>query len=140
VSEVVNKAIAEAIKPFDEKLSGLTKAEQERAEKAGRAQAMARLQERVGKFDETLIEKEIARLSEYPPEAKEEALLDLLYHSVRGRENPAELERRAAASASKKRPPSATSTPGVNPGERDPNKMSEEERAEAALAILNRSG
>ena len=138
VREVVKEALAESLKPYDEKFSGLEKAEKERATKAATADVHSRLRAEKGDFDEEMLNSEFTKFQSIPTQDLEYAFRRLLLHSVRGRENPAELERRTAENAARRRAPSVTSTPGVKPTVLDPNKMSEEQRAQAAIAELDK--
>lgn len=127
----------EKLKPIIERQEGYDKAEAERAAEGRRKAAFKRIQERFGSdIQESVFTEELKRIQDIPKQDVEYALYELLLHSHRGRTNPAELERRAAESASRKKTPSLTSTPGVKPTGRDPNAMSPAERREAAAKLL----
>lgn len=124
------------LKPVTDKQEGLDKAEEGRRSTARRDAAAARYLERDPTFDRAAAEGELKRIQDIPPDDLEYALYDLLWSSVRGRENPAELERRAAAAAARPRTPSVKSTPGVKPTGRDPNDMTAAERREAGKKLI----
>lgn len=134
----VQKLLDERLKPYEEKIKEFDRIEGERKAAERRQQVIGRLKERYGDLDESMFEKEMARLMEVPDEDRDYALMELLYHAVRGRETPAEIERRAADKP--RRPPSVTSTPGVKNTGRDPATMSRRELAKAAEEALAAKG
>lgn len=136
--DLVRQVVQEELKPLQEWKSEKDKADEERKAQESRAAAFRRLKERYEDADESLLEKEMKRLQDIPPQDAEFAIMELLHHAVRGRETPAELERRMAAG--KRRPPSVTSTPGKTSGDGDDIEgLPIEEirkRAEATLAKM----
>lgn len=136
----LDKVLEEKLKPFQSKIQEYERIEQERREEAQRQKAIARLKERYGDVDEGIFQQEINRLRGVPDQDREYALMELLYHANRGRMSPAELERKAAQSATKKRNPSVTSTPTPKDSGEDPSKLSESQMRQRAEEILKENG
>jgi hypothetical protein len=127
----------EKLRPIIEKQEGLEKAEESRAAAGRQEAARGRMKERYPGFDDSLVQAEMKRIQELPKQDMDYALYELMWNVVQGRSNPAELERRSAEAAARRKSPSVTSTPGVKPTGRDPNGMSPSERREAGLRLLN---
>ena len=137
VREAVREAMAESQKATDERFSGLEKTRDEGVAKATTQNVDRRLREDEGEFDQAMLDAEFQKFQSMPRQDLEYAFRRLLLQSVRGRDTPAELERRAAENAGKRRAPAVTSTPGVKPAEFDPNTATEDQRREAALDVLD---
>lgn len=128
-----DQLLEEKLKPVQEKLSAYEKAEQQRQAQVKRQRAISRLKSQYEDADDKVLMAELNRLQEVPDEDQEYALYELLYHALKGKTTPAEIERKFAESQSKRRPPSVTSTPGRTRGDADVTKMSRAERAEYAM-------
>jgi len=135
-SPELDKLLEERIKPIQEKLSEYEKAEQQRQAEARRQQAISRLREQYGDVDDSQLLAELNRLQEVPDDQGEYALYELLYHALRGKTTPAQIEKKFAEKQGQRRPPSVTSTPGRVKSEPDVTKMSRSERAECAIRQL----
>lgn len=133
-STVVEQMLQEKLKPYEEKFSELERDKQERAARERREAAIERLKGKYEDLDPGIFDQEFKRLEEIPEEARDEALLELIYHSVRGRETPAAIERKMAQSAGGR--PSVRSTPGSKSAGIDATKLSPAERREAAAREL----
>ena len=133
----LERLLDEKLKPITEKQEGYEKAEADRGASGRRDAARSRMKERYPNFDDSLVQGELKRIGEHPPQDMEYALYELMWNVVQGRTNPAELERKAAEAATRTKNPSVTSTPGAKPTGRDPNDMSPAERREAARKLLH---
>jgi hypothetical protein len=132
----LDRLLEERMKPFQEKLSEYEKIEMQREAEARRQQAVNRLRERYPDADDSKIVGYLQQLQQIPQQDSEYALYELLYHALRGKETPAQVEQKFAQQAAKRRPPSVTSTPGRNDSGVDVTKMSKKEQAEYAASLL----
>lgn len=133
----LDRLLEERIKPINEKLSKYEKAEQEREASQRRQKTFEQLENNIEGFDRSQVLAEINRLQETPQDKAEAALYELVHYALQGKRTPADVERKFAETASKRRPPSVTSTPGRGKQEPDPSKMSRSEQQEYALRIMD---
>jgi hypothetical protein len=133
----LDQLLEERLKPFNEKLSKYEKAEQERNAEQRREKTFKQLEGEVEGFDRSQVLAEINRLQELPEDRGEAALYELVHYALQGKRTPADVERKFAESASKRRPPSVTSTTGRGKQEPDPSQMSRSEQQEYALRIMD---
>jgi len=118
----VERLVKEATKPFQDELSQLKEAEARRAEEAARNRAFEAVAGKYKDFNRNQIESAIRRIDEIPKERQLEALVDMIYHAERSRGGLGEIERKAAMTGSKAKPPPATGTikePQGTPKSRD---------------------
>jgi len=135
---LVEQTLDSRLKPFEEKISEWEKAEQERVAGRAREEAYQRLSERYKDFDRKKIESEFNRMRDIPEQDLQYSLFELLYHAARGKEDPAELERKAAEAASRPRRPSVIPSPGQKDDGVDLTKLSDRETREQATAELKK--
>lgn len=131
--DLIRQIAKEELKPFEEFKSEYEKEKEARKAQEVRQRAISRMRESDPHFDESLVERYLKGYEEYPPEEQQYAALRVAWDAVRGSMSAAELERRAAESNAKRRPPNLTSTPGTKNAEIDVSKMTEQEMREAAL-------
>lgn len=135
----LDKILEDRLKPVQEKLSKYEEAEQRREQEALRRQVLEGLRGDYEDFDESAINGELNRLQSVgqDPVSQQKALYELLYYAMKGKQTPAQVERKFAEQASKKRPPSVTSTSGRGKQEPDVTKMSRSEMREYAERFLD---
>ena len=135
----LDKILEERLKPVQEKLSKYEEAEQQRQQEATRRQVLEALRGDYEDFDESMVAGEINRLQSIgdDPIAQQRALYELVYHAMKGKQTPAQVEKKFAENASKRRPPSVTSTTGRGKSEPDVAKMSRSEMREYAERFLD---
>lgn len=135
----LDRLLEERMKPIQEKISEYEKIEQQREADRRRQTAVSRLKERYPDADDKKITGYLQQLQQIPQQDSEYALYELLYHALRGKETPAQVEQKFAQQAAKRRPPSVTSTPGRKDSGVDVTKMSKKEQAEYAASILDQT-
>lgn len=135
----LDKILEERLKPVQEKLSKYEEAEQQRQQEATRRQVLEALRGDYEDFDESMVAGEINRLQSIgdDPIAQQRALYELVYHAMKGKQTPAQVEKKFAENASKRRPPSVTSTTGRGKSEPDVAMMSRSEMREYAERFLD---
>ena len=131
----VERIIQERLSPYEQELKAMKEAEEKRQADAEREAAFKTLEGRIEGFDRSIVERELQRLEQIPPQAKAEELLSLLYFANRGRETPGEIERRKAMQNQKPKP-NMTPSPTVQTSGKDPAQMSAGEAADLAESIL----
>lgn len=135
---LVKQMFEEEFAPYKERLSEFEKAEEQRKAQARREKAFERLMSEMPDLDRKAVESKWNRLAEGPPEDLEFQILRMAAQSLVGESGPAEVERKVAQAAERKRNPSVSSAPGGKSGELDVTKLSESEIRDQAAAEIKK--